>query len=73
MKKKELILDHFFIQVKDFIALEIDERKKAKRMKMEMKFARDSSTTLPKSDPIFRIQVTLPNKVCLDNPFGVSH
>ena len=34
-----------------------------KRLKMEMKFARDSSTTLPKVDPIFRIQVTLPNKV----------
>ena len=39
---------------------------KAKRLKLEMKFARDSSTTLPKSDRIFRIQVTLPNKKRLD-------
>ena len=35
---------------------------KATRLKLEMKFARDSSRTLPKSDRIFRIQVTLPNK-----------
>ena len=35
---------------------------KAKRLKLEMKFACDSSTTLPKSECIFRIQVTLPNK-----------
>ena len=35
---------------------------KAMRLKMEMRFASDSSTTLPKSDGIIRIQVTLPNK-----------
>ena len=29
---------------------------------MEMQFARDSSTTLPKVDPLFKIQVVLPNK-----------
>ena len=34
-----------------------DELKK-KRLKLEMQFARESSTTLPKSDPIFRIMVT---------------
>lgn len=38
-------------------------RKETKgRMKLEMKFARDSSKTLPKSDDIFRIQVTGLNK-----------
>ena len=31
-------------------------------MKAEVQFARDSSTMLPKSDPIFRIRVTLANK-----------
>ena len=35
---------------------------KKQRMKMEMQFARDSSTTLPKVDPLFKIQVVLPNK-----------
>ena len=39
----------------------ISNELKAKRLKLEMKFARDSSKTLPKSDRIFRIQVTLPN------------
>ena len=34
----------------------------AGRMKKEMKVARDSSKTLPKSDDIFRIQVTGLNK-----------
>ena len=38
-----------------------DELKK-KRLKLEMQFARESSMTLPKSDPIFRIMVTLPSK-----------
>ena len=37
-----------------------DEKKK--RLKSEIRFARDSSTTLPKVDPLFRVQVTLPNK-----------
>ena len=41
---------------------EDDERVKQKRMKLEVKFARDSSITLPKSDKLFRIQITLPNK-----------
>ena len=29
-------------------------------MKAELTFARDSSTLLPKTDPIFRIQITIP-------------
>ena len=35
----------------------LEEKVKVKRLKM------DSSTTLPKTDPLFRIQVTQPNKV----------
>lgn len=37
-----------------------DGKEKQKRMKMELQFARDSSTLLPKVDPLFKIQVTLP-------------
>ena len=32
------------------------------RMKIELQFARDSSTTLPKTDPLFRVMINLPNK-----------
>ncbi|CAL9689867.1 unnamed protein product [Knipowitschia caucasica] len=32
---------------------------KLQRMKLEVQFARESTTLLPKADPIFRIQVTL--------------
>ena len=50
-------------QVEEFLADQsIAEKKKQKRMKMKIQFARDSSTTLPKVDPLFRIQVVLPNK-----------
>lgn len=38
----------------------IKEEIKKKRMKMELQFARDSSTTLPKSSLIFRVMVTNP-------------
>ena len=37
-----------------------DEKEKVKRMKLELQLARDSSTLLPKTDPIFRIQITIP-------------
>ena len=36
--------------------------KKKDRMKMELQFARHSSTTLPKADHLFRVMVTMPNK-----------
>ena len=39
----------------------INEKVKNSRMKKEIQFARDSSTTLPKSDALFRIQVTKPD------------
>ena len=45
-----------FLQMED-----ISEKDKQKRMKKEMRFARESSTTLPSADPLFKIQVTLPN------------
>ena len=35
----------------------IDEKTKQRRLKKEIQFARDSSTTLPKVSPIFKIQV----------------
>ena len=31
-------------------------------MKLEVQFARESSTTLASVDPVFRIQITLPDK-----------
>ena len=36
----------------------LTDKDKQKRMKKEIQFARDSSTTLPKVSPIFKIQVT---------------
>ena len=39
---------------------EVDSKRKQSRLKMELRFARESSTTLPQADPIFRIQVTHP-------------
>ena len=35
------------------------EKEKVKRMKMDLQYARDSSTLLPKVDPIFRVQITV--------------
>ena len=49
------------IEVADNLALDsLDEKEKVQRMKLELQFARDSSTLLPKTDPIFRVQVTIP-------------
>lgn len=39
----------------------LGEKEKQQRMKKELQFARESSTNLPSVDPLFRIQVTLPN------------
>ena len=41
---------------------ETSSKDKKIRMKMKLQFARDSSTTLPKADPLFRVMVTLPSK-----------
>ncbi|KAL5517849.1 hypothetical protein EMCRGX_G003478 [Ephydatia muelleri] len=40
----------------------IEPKVKQARMKMEVKFARDSSITLPRVDPLFTIQITQANK-----------
>ena len=34
---------------------------KQQSMKLEVQFARESTTLLPKVDPIFRLQITLPS------------
>ena len=39
----------------------LDDRAKQQRMKLEVQFARESTTLLPKADPIFRIMVILPS------------
>ena len=50
-------------QVEKYLAdKEISPKQKKNRMKMELQFARDSSTTLPRVDPLFRVMVTQPNK-----------
>ena len=49
-------------EVEEFLRSDIAAKQKQKRMKKEIQFARDSSTTLPKVDPLFKIQVTQPNK-----------
>ena len=50
-------------QVEKFVAdTSVPVKMKKQRMKMELQFARDSSTTLPKVDPLFRVQVVMPNK-----------
>ena len=41
---------------------DVDIKDKQKRLKKEVQFARDSSTTLPKVSPIFKIQVTMKDK-----------
>ena len=49
--------------VEDFLkAKDIPDKVKQNRLKLEVQFARESSTTLPSVDPIFKIQVTLPSK-----------
>ena len=44
--------------VEAYINSDAPEKLKQSRMKMEIKFARESSTTLPRVDPLFRIQVS---------------
>ena len=51
------------VQVQEYLAMPgLSEKEKQARLKKELQFARESSTTLPSVDPLFRIQVTLPNK-----------
>ena len=49
-------------EVQEYMASDAHPKVKQNRMKREMQFARNSSTTLPKVDPLFKIQVTMDNK-----------
>ena len=49
-------------QVEAYLKTVVEINAKQQGMKMELQFARDSSTTLPKVDPIFRVQVTMLNQ-----------
>ena len=56
-------------------SVEVGDKEKQSRLKLELRFARESSTTLPQADQVFRIQVTMPNKKRRDktaNEFGES-
>jgi hypothetical protein len=48
-------------EVEDYLKLAVAAKKKKQRMKLELQFARDSSTLLPQVDPLFKVQVTLPS------------
>ena len=41
---------------------DLDPKVKQARLKKEVQFARDSSTTLPRVDPLFKIQVTMADR-----------
>ena len=49
-------------EVQAFMNSDVDPKQKQIRMKREVQFARDSSTTLPRVDPLFKIQVTLKDR-----------
>ena len=49
-------------EVEEYLKQDIPEKDKQTRMKKEVQFGRESSTTLPRVDPLFKIQVTLPTK-----------
>ena len=50
------------VEVEEYLAEPtLSEKVKQQRLKLEVQFARESTTLLPKVDPLFRIQLTLPN------------
>ena len=49
-------------EVDQYMKEECDEQEKQRRMKMEIIFARECSTRLPKTDPLFKIQVAVTRK-----------
>ena len=54
--------------------VEVSDKEKQARLKFELRFARENSTTLFQAHQVFRIQVTMPNKKRRDktaNEFGV--
>ena len=48
-------------QMQEYLDSSLAEGVKQARLKKELQFSRESSTTLPSVDPLFRIQVTLPS------------
>ena len=47
-------------EIEEYLAKQGEtEKEKVKRMKLELQYARDTSTLLPKTDPIFKIQITV--------------
>jgi hypothetical protein len=48
-------------EVEAYLLTTLPEKEKKKRMKAEIQYARDSTTLLPKVDPLFRIRKTLPS------------
>ena len=49
-------------EVNDYMLSKKSALNKRKQKKLEIQFLRDSSTHLPKTDPLFRIYLSLPNK-----------
>ena len=52
-------------EVKKYLEKEdhlFDNKAKLHRLKKKIQFARERSTTPPRLDPIFKIQITMPNK-----------
>ena len=48
-------------EVEEYFARDdVEEKQRIKRMKVELQHARDSSTLLPKTNPIFRVQIIVP-------------
>ena len=49
------------LEVLQYLHSSEPESSKKKQLKQEIRFAQNSSQTLLKTDPLFRVQVTLPN------------
>ena len=75
-------VEQYLSESSQIIAAEENPKKKEKlrkaaqnRMKAEVQYARESSTSLPKVDPLFRIMVSIPGKKRRDktaDEFGVA-
>ncbi|ESN90370.1 hypothetical protein HELRODRAFT_166030 [Helobdella robusta] len=59
-------------EVEKYMKSDITEAKKQKRIKKENQFAKELSAYFSKSDPLFRVKVTLPNKIRRDIEFSIS-
>ena len=50
------------IEVDNYMKASKESAQKLKRLKMTVQFAGETSKVLPKTNPLFRIQVSLPNQ-----------